>query len=197
MIRSVTITDTVTGQSVTTGIVSIECSGLADGKHGECDNGNGFACACLCHRPVIQVRAGGIYGQSVSYAEAVRLAGGGGQPHTAGLIVTAVSALTGEPVHGVCAEVRCRDTAYGQPRDAGVSIGGLGTHDTGTGRIRLHCYSLAIEIASAANAAAGVAVVPEAVPGTGPQRCFNCGARDGEECSSWCAYGPAGRPMPS
>lgn len=29
-----------------------------------------------------------------------------------------------------------------------------------------------------------------------PQRCLNCGAREGEPCLDWCAYKPAGRPMP-
>jgi hypothetical protein len=28
-----------------------------------------------------------------------------------------------------------------------------------------------------------------------PQRCLNCGAREGEPCLDWCAYKPAGRPL--
>lgn len=28
------------------------------------------------------------------------------------------------------------------------------------------------------------------------QRCLNCGAHEGEPCRDWCAYKPAGRPMP-
>lgn len=28
-----------------------------------------------------------------------------------------------------------------------------------------------------------------------PQRCLNCGSREGEPCLDWCAYKPAGRPV--
>jgi hypothetical protein len=28
-----------------------------------------------------------------------------------------------------------------------------------------------------------------------PQRCANCGAREGEDCRTWCAYKPSGLPM--
>lgn len=28
-----------------------------------------------------------------------------------------------------------------------------------------------------------------------PQRCLNCGSRQGEPCMDWCAYKPAGRPV--
>ena len=30
-----------------------------------------------------------------------------------------------------------------------------------------------------------------------PQRCLNCGSREGEPCMDWCAYKPAGCPMPA
>lgn len=48
MIASITITDTVTGESVTSGIISIEC-GLLD-EHEKCDHGDGFICCCACHK---------------------------------------------------------------------------------------------------------------------------------------------------
>ncbi|HET9893669.1 MAG TPA: hypothetical protein VFQ44_01800 [Streptosporangiaceae bacterium] len=46
-IGSVTITNTETGETTTSELISVECS--LTGRHGKCGNGNGFACSCICH----------------------------------------------------------------------------------------------------------------------------------------------------
>ena len=65
-----------------------------------------------------------------------------------------VSHREGEPIFGQEVTVYGRETAWGQPepRDAQISMGSIGTHDTATAQLRLSLLTLAISLAEAANA---------------------------------------------
>jgi hypothetical protein len=119
----------------------------------------------------IKIRANGENGPELTYTEAVQVAMGN-DPRVNVIYVTAVYAEdtdggrdyagrsvthdAGRAVFGLDTEIRVRDTAYGEARDAMVSISGLASHSPEVGQVRVQCYALAVQIAAAANAAAAV-----------------------------------------
>jgi hypothetical protein len=68
----------------------------------------------------------------------------------------------GEAIFGMQAEVMARRAKYGQDEDATVSISGIASHDPVTAVARAQCYMLAAEIATTANALAGILRAPAA-----------------------------------
>lgn len=117
----------------------------------------------------IQIRRGSAYGEEVTFTEAVQLAMGQGSL----IIVTPVYAedtdrgiklnsitwwdyihKAGSPVFDLGVELRARDIMYGEDSDATVAIAGIASHSPEVAMIRIECYTLAAQIAAAANAAA-------------------------------------------
>src|SRR5260221_2125283 len=124
----------------------------------------------------IQIREGSQYGAEIDFATAVQYALTGadenGCERITRLSVTAVYAEdtqtgtrkgepiiseAGTPVFGYDAEVTCRRTKFGENEDATVSISGIQSHSPEAALVRIQCYTLAAQIAAAANGAAAAA----------------------------------------
>lgn len=137
----------------------------------------------------IQIRVGGSNGAPVDFDTAVKLAMGANRRITM-LNVTAVYAEEtdtgqvdyakrpviypeGAPVFGLDADLYCRRTASWGSEGAQVQIGGLSSHSPEVAQVRIACYSLAAQIAAAANAAA--AAIGDAGVKMDPEACAVCG----------------------
>lgn len=105
-------------------------------------------------------------GTEVSFRDAVQLAMGT-RAQVSFLSVTAVYAedtevgrdifAAGEPVVGMDVDLYARRVQFGDDTDATVSIGGISSHSPERAMVRIQAYTLAAQIAAAANAAAAAA----------------------------------------
>jgi hypothetical protein len=101
----------------------------------------------------VKLRANGDPGSDLSLAEAVRLATGTDRD-VSYIQITPVDD-TGKAVFGLDAEVTARrNPAYTDATEAMIRIAGIATHTTEAAMIRITAYTLAAQIAAAANAAA-------------------------------------------
>lgn len=101
----------------------------------------------------IKLRANGDPGSDLSLAEAVRLAAGTDR-YVSYIQVTAVDDA-GKAVFGLDAEATVRrNPAYSDTTEAMVRIAATATHTTEAATARITAYTIATQIAAAANAAA-------------------------------------------
>lgn len=98
------------------------------------------------------IRAGSPNGRELDYDTAIQAAMGTDE-RISRIYVTPVGD-DGQAIHGLDAEIAVRSIRFGDDDDATVGIGGIRNHTPEVAMARIAAYTLAAQIAAAANAAA-------------------------------------------